>query len=143
MGPWPATLHSCRAGGERNVSSIARQTENIAYKFSGFTLDANSGALLAMDGTELPLRPKSFALLLLLVENAGRVVSKELIMASVWPSVFVTENNITQCVHEIRCALGTEAQRILRTRPRRGYLIAADVVGIPAERGFHRSVAWL
>ena len=46
---------------------------------------------------------------------------------AVWPDVFVTDNSITQCVRDIRRALGDEAQRLLRTVPRRGYLFAAEV----------------
>ena len=55
-------------------------------------------------------------------------------MSSVWPDLFVTENNVTQCVHEIRQALGAKAQQILRTRPRHGYLITAAVVAIPSAK---------
>ena len=45
-----------------------------AWRFDRFTLDLGRRALLGPDGAEVPLRPKSFALLRLLVENAGRVV---------------------------------------------------------------------
>jgi DNA-binding winged helix-turn-helix (wHTH) protein len=103
----------------------------VVYRFGGFTLDADRQVLLEADGAEVSLRPKTFSLLLLLVENAGRTISKEMIMASVWPGIFVTENNVTQCVHEIRHAFGAKAHRILRTRPRRGYMIA---VGVDAAR---------
>jgi DNA-binding winged helix-turn-helix (wHTH) protein len=101
-----------------------------AYRICSLTLDANCELLLAADGTELPLRPKTFALLRLLVQNAGRTVSKEQIMTSVWPNLFVTENNINQCVHEIRGALGAGSKHILRTRPRRGYQLDAAVVAV-------------
>jgi DNA-binding winged helix-turn-helix (wHTH) protein len=111
-------------------SSVRRN----AYRFCSLTLHVDCELLLAADGAELPLRPKSFALLLLLVRNAGRTVSKEEIMASVWPDLIVTENNINQCVHEIRRALGAGAQQLLRTRPRRGYLFAAEVVAVTPTR---------
>jgi len=91
-----------------------------AYRFGRFVLDLNRGALLALDGTELPLRPKSFALLQLFVENAGRLLDRDTIMGAVWPDVFVTDDSITQCVGDIRRALGDEAQRLLRTIPRQG-----------------------
>ena len=110
-------------------------------KSAGFTIDIGRKALLTAEGAELPLRPKSFSMLLLLVENAGRTLSNDAIMSSVWPGLFVTENNITQCVHEIRHALGAKAQQILRTRPRHGYLIAEDVVAIPIARDFEIGVA--
>jgi DNA-binding winged helix-turn-helix (wHTH) protein len=98
-----------------------------AYQFEGFVLDLARGELMDAAGQEVPLRPKSLSLLRLLLENFGRLVSKETIMAALWPTVFVTENNVDQCVSEIRNALGQGAHRILRTRPRRGYIVTADV----------------
>jgi class 3 adenylate cyclase/DNA-binding winged helix-turn-helix (wHTH) protein len=98
-----------------------------AYRFDRFVLDLHRGALLVLDGVELPLRPKSFALLQLLVENAGRLLDRDTIMGAVWPDVFVTDDAISQCIHDIRRVLGDEAQRLLRTVPRRGYLFAAAV----------------
>jgi DNA-binding winged helix-turn-helix (wHTH) protein len=99
----------------------------MAYRVDRFTLDLARGALLASDGAELPLRPKSFALLQLLVENAGRLLDRDTIMQAVWSDVIVTDDSITQCVRDIRRALGDETQRLLRTVPRRGYLLTADV----------------
>src|SRR4051812_12624269 len=105
----------------------AEKPPRVAYRFDRFTLDLARGALLASDGAELPLRPKSFALLQLLVENAGRLLDRDAIMRAVWPDVFVTDDSITQCVHDIRRAFGDDTQRLLRTVPRRGYLLAAEV----------------
>src|SRR3954454_20746454 len=105
-----------------------------AYRFDRFVLDLRRGALLALDGVELPLRPKSFALLQLFVENAERLLDRDTIMGAVWPDVFVTDDSITQCVGDIRRALGDEAQRLVRTVPRRGYFLATEVSrGGPAE----------
>jgi TolB-like protein/Flp pilus assembly protein TadD len=97
------------------------------YRFDRFTLDLVRGALLAAGGTEVALRPKAFALLSRLVENAGRLLDRDEIMRAVWPGVVVTEDSITQCVKEIRRALGDDAQRLVRTLPRRGFLFAAEV----------------
>ena len=102
-----------------------------AWRFDRFTLDLARGALLGPDGAEVPLRPKSFALLRLLVENPGRLVDRDAIMAAVWPDVVVGDELITQCVRDIRKALGDEAQQLLKTVPKRGYLLAAEVA--PAE----------
>ncbi len=105
----------------------AEKERRAAYRFDRFVLDPERGALLAPDGTELPLRPKSFALLQLFVENAGRLLDRDAIMTAVWPDVFVSDNSITQCVHDIRRAFGDEAQALLRTVPRRGYVFSAEV----------------
>jgi TolB-like protein len=97
------------------------------YRFDRFTLDLVRGALLAAGGTEVALRPKAFALLSRLVENAGRLLDRDEIMRAVWPGVVVTDDSITQCIKEIRRALGDDEQRLLRTLPRRGFLFAAEV----------------
>src|ERR1700746_3123019 len=86
-----------------------------------FTLNLDRGALLA-DGAERTLRPKSFALLRHFVENPGRLINRDEIMATVWPGVFVTDDSIAQCVSDIRRALGDSDQSLLRTLPRRGFL---------------------
>jgi TolB-like protein/tetratricopeptide (TPR) repeat protein len=67
------------------------------------------------------------ALLRLLVENAGRIVDRDAIMDAVWPGVTVTDESITQCVRDVRKALGDETQRLLKTVPKRGYLLAVEV----------------
>jgi TolB-like protein len=92
-----------------------------AYTFGRFILELNRGALLA-DGTECALRPKSFALLQLFVENPGRLIDRDEIMETVWPGIFVTDDSIAQCVSDIRRALGDSDQRLLRTLPRRGFV---------------------
>ena len=63
-----------------------RQTYQAAWRFDQFTLDLARGALLGPDGAEVSLRPKSFALLRLLVDSAGRLVDRDAIMAAVWPT---------------------------------------------------------
>src|SRR5918993_1878754 len=98
-----------------------------AYRFEGFTLDLLRGALLAVDGAEIPLRPKAISLLRYLVQHPGRLIDRDEIMRAVWPGVFVTEDSITQCVKEVRRALDDAEQRLLRTLPRRGYLWTAEV----------------
>jgi predicted ATPase/class 3 adenylate cyclase/DNA-binding winged helix-turn-helix (wHTH) protein len=103
---------------------MTKAERRAAYRFDRFTLDLDRGTLLTSGGAELPLRPKAFALLQLFVENAGRLLDRDTIMQAIWPDVFVTDDSITQCVGDIRRALGDEAQHLLRTVPRRGYLFA-------------------
>jgi TolB-like protein/Tfp pilus assembly protein PilF len=106
------------------------------YRFDRFTLHLVRGALLSADGSELPLRPKSFAMLHHLVAHAERLVDRDELMQVVWPAVFVTDDSIAQCVKEIRRALGDQSQRLLRTVPRRGYLLAVPALRVAAaERG--------
>jgi DNA-binding winged helix-turn-helix (wHTH) protein len=109
---------------------MVESEQPIGYRFGAFVLDLEWGGLIAANGKEIPLRPKSFALLCLLVENAGRVLSRDTIMTALWSDLFVTENNITQCIHDIRRALGSEAPQILQTLSRRGYRFTSNVGAI-------------
>lgn len=93
-------------------------------EFEGFALDIDRSALTAETG-EIALRPKSFEVLRLLLEHAGRIVSKDQLMRTVWPDVTVGDESLAQCISEIRRALGSAGQRIVKTVPRRGYM--ADV----------------
>jgi len=97
------------------------------YRFDRFILDLARGALLSVEGREILLRPKAFALLRLLVENSGRLLDRDIIMQAVWPGVTVADDGITQCVRDIRRALGSDSQRLLKTVPRRGYILASKV----------------
>ena len=90
--------------------------------FADLTLDSEKGRLIGPSG-DVALRAKSFAVLAHLARNAGRVVAKEELIAAVWPDVNVTEDSLTQCISDIRRALGPDSENLLRTIPRRGYLI--------------------
>jgi DNA-binding winged helix-turn-helix (wHTH) protein len=80
----------------------------VIYRLDRFTLDLVRGGLFAEDGTQLALRPKSFDLLRYLVVNAGPLVDRDELMKAVWPTVFVTEDSIAQCVKDIRRALSDQ-----------------------------------
>jgi TolB-like protein/tetratricopeptide (TPR) repeat protein len=100
----------------------------MLHRFEGYTLDRTRGTLLR-DDREIELRPKSFDVLCFLVDNAGRLASKDEIIGTVWPNVVVTDDSIKQCISELRLALGDGDQRIIKTVPRRGYLFAASLDG--------------
>src|SRR6478736_3438261 len=95
--------------------------------FAGVTLDLRRGCLRAADGAEVPLAPKPFDLLCVLVRQAGPTVSKDALLDAVWPGVHVTEASLFQAIREARRAIGDEEGRILRSVPRRGYLLDAEV----------------
>src|SRR5262245_14571333 len=93
------------------------------FRFADFTLDLERGLVLGPTGP-VTLRAKSFELLAYLVGNAGRVLPKEELVAAVWNQIAVTDDSLTQCIHDIRRALGDQQQKLLQTVPRRGYLFA-------------------
>ncbi len=94
--------------------------------FDRFTIDLRRGSLRS-GVEEIWLRPKSFAVLRYLAQNAGRLISKNEIFAAVWPDSTVTDDSLVQCIGEIRYVLRDGAQRFLRTVPRRGYLFDAPI----------------
>lgn len=100
--------------------------DQSAYSFAGFTLDVARGTL-SRDGVESRLRPKSYAVLRYLVEHPGRLVGKQELLDAVWGSTVVTEGSLTQCVIEIRRALGDSGPCLLRTVPRQGFMLDAAV----------------
>src|SRR5689334_5044274 len=101
-------------------------------RFGPFSLDLARASLSGPDG-QVPLRPKSFDVLLYLLRNRDRVISKDELMGTVWPNVFVTENSLVQCISDIRAALGAEGQAFLKTVSRRGYIFSAPLVEVPSE----------
>ncbi len=101
-----------------------------SYCFADFVLDTDRG-LLESHGTELALRPKSFEVLTCLVVNAGRLVSKDELLQAVWPDVVVTEDSLTQCLVDIRKTLGDGSRTLVRTVPRRGYILDTEVRQCP------------
>ena len=114
-------------GGRHDWDAMEPVAVNSVYRFEGFVLDLARGALLRTTGEEIPLRRKSFELLRLLVKNAGRLLDRDTINQAIWPDVTVGDDGITQCIGDIRRALGDDAQHILKTVPRRGYLMASEV----------------
>jgi DNA-binding winged helix-turn-helix (wHTH) protein/tetratricopeptide (TPR) repeat protein len=97
------------------------------FALGEFTLDLAQSRLISAMG-EVPLRPKAMRLLTVLAQNGGRVVSKDELLGEVWPDVIVTEDSLTQCVHEVREALGAESAGLLKTVPRRGYMLSGEGV---------------
>jgi pimeloyl-ACP methyl ester carboxylesterase/DNA-binding winged helix-turn-helix (wHTH) protein len=99
-----------------------------AYRFGAFQLDVRERRLSR--GTEvIPLRLKVFDTLRVLVENAGRLVTKQELLDAVWPDTTVEENNLNHNVSVLRKALGEKAtgQQYIETVPRVGYRFVAAV----------------
>ena len=102
-----------------------------SYRFGDFTINVSRGSLCCGDAA-VALRPKSFALLQYLVTHAGRLVSKDELLAAVWAGVVVTEDSLTRCVSEVSAALRDHDQRAIKTVARRGYLFDLPVVAVVA-----------
>jgi DNA-binding winged helix-turn-helix (wHTH) protein/Flp pilus assembly protein TadD len=104
------------------------------YEFGPFRLDSAEKALWR-DGQPVPLTPKAFDTLLILVERSGHLVEKDDLIRQLWPNSFVDENSLPQNIYLLRKALEKGAlgqheqqgQRYIETVPRRGYRFIAQV----------------
>jgi adenylate cyclase len=92
------------------------------FEFAGHTLDTERGRL-QKGGQEVALRPKSLSLLNYMLANAGRVISKDELVSTIWPDIAVSDDSLTQCMKDIRKALGPDSEGLIRTVMRRGYII--------------------
>src|SRR5690348_2224412 len=98
------------------------------YEFGPFRLNPMEHLLLR-DGSPVPLAPKTFDLLEVLVERHGRLVEKDELLRLVWPDTVVEESNLSYNVSVLRKALGdgNEVGRFIETVPKRGYRFVAPV----------------
>jgi eukaryotic-like serine/threonine-protein kinase len=109
-------------------------TEKGVYEFGDFRLDTRERALESA-GRPLSIAPKALDLLIVLVENCGRIVDKQELMKKVWPDTFVEDNNLAFNISVLRKLFGESgaSPRYIETIPKRGYRFIADVVRIPDE----------
>lgn len=114
-----------------NMSKTKRQV----YEFDNFRLDAGERILLR-DGQPVTLSSKAFDLLLVLVENGGRLVEKEELYQRVWADQVVEESNLTVQMSAIRKALGerTQSPRYIQTVAGHGYRFVGDSMNIGEDR---------
>lgn len=105
-----------------------RQPANTVYSFGEFCLNP-SERLLLRNGEPLPLTPKVFDALVLLVENAGHLVEKDEFMKRLWPETFVGDDTLAQNISLLRKALanGEGGPEWIATVSRRGYRFAGPV----------------
>ncbi len=110
------------------------QKRSDLYAFGPFLLDVRRGILRRSDEL-VNLPPKVFETLCLLVEQQGEVVSKRVLMESLWPDSYVEESNLTQNVFLLRKTLGkTEAGAdFIETLSKRGYRLSVPVEARPGE----------
>ena len=92
----------------------------VNYRFDDFLLDTERGVLLHND-EEAPLRRQSYEVLVYLVENSGRLVTREELLQAVWAGKVVTDASITQCLVDIRAALDDVDHKKICTLTGRGY----------------------
>ena len=102
------------------------------YNFGPFRIDV-ADRILTRDQQVIPLNLKTFQILLALIENAGRVLTKDMLMKRVWPDTFVEEGNLTKGIFSLRKILGEKpgGGPYIETLPKRGYRFVAGVTAGP------------
>src|SRR5262245_24710217 len=103
-------------------------------RFGPFLLDVRKRTLVA-NGIPVELTPKTFDVLVALVEGDGVVVSKDQLMERVWPNTFVDEANLAQQVSILRKRLAAhdEGESYVSTIPGRGYAFSAPLVRVTTD----------
>ena len=111
-------------------------TTQPVYRFGPYILDAGR-LVLERDGVLIPTTPRVLSALLLLVENAGRTVSKEEMLTALWPGRYAEEANLSQAISGVRKALALKGggADLIRTLPGQGYRFTGDVLAAGEPRG--------
>jgi len=100
--------------------------KEVIYEFGRFTLDP-PGKTLYVDGRPLHLPAKEFDTLLMLVQNNGRALSKDDLLAAIWGETFVEEGNLAKQISRLRKILNTDGSEFIETIPKHGYRFSAEV----------------
>jgi len=105
------------------------------YEFDGFQLDP-AERLLVRNGTPVPLAPKAFEMLVVLVSNSGHLLTKDELMRAVWADAVVEENNLDKNISALRKALGESSaeRKMIETVRGHGYRFSANVTEIVASQ---------
>jgi DNA-binding winged helix-turn-helix (wHTH) protein/tetratricopeptide (TPR) repeat protein len=120
--------------GNGRMAADEDQTIKQLYEFGPFRVDAGKELLLRNDRT-VPLAPKAFQILLVLIRHSKEVVTKDDLMKNVWPDTFVEEANLSRNIFLLRKALGETPQdhQYIVTVQGRGYRFADDVQLVQAQ----------
>src|SRR5262245_33137523 len=114
------------------------QAKQIA--FGRFRLDPTNECLW-QDTQAISLRPKAFAVLKVLVENPGQLVTKQELLETVWPATFVSDTVLKASIRQLREAMGDDAEspQYIQTAHRRGYRFIGTITAEPSgETGTQR-----
>src|SRR5262249_32731410 len=131
---WPAPGYSLGSGPFSVAPAVLRSRRlrrgqrTVLYRFENHVLDVNRREL-RRGGALLAVEPKVFDLLVPLIANRNRVVSKDDLIAAVWNGRIVSESTLTSCINAARGAIGDsgDAQRLIKTLPRKGLRFVGDV----------------
>jgi DNA-binding winged helix-turn-helix (wHTH) protein len=110
-------------------------------RFAGCVFDSDTREVVR-GGRVLPLSPRAYQLLDILIRERPKAISKEKLHQELWPATFVSDANLANLVADLRAALGDDARppQIIRTLPRFGYAFRADTETAAAEPVIEKSI---
>ncbi|OIQ32527.1 MAG: hypothetical protein BM562_04465 [Alphaproteobacteria bacterium MedPE-SWcel] len=125
---------------EKDFLSTGREHHSPAYghqiakpiQLGDATYCAETDRLISATGEEVLLRWQSAQVLRILVEHLNAVVSRDALILQVWGEISVTDDSLTQCIADIRKALGDRDHALLKTLRKRGYLLHGEALRPPA-----------
>ena len=122
-----------------------REIAHRVYRFGEFALDLDRETLYRGE-RKIHLRPKSLAVLRILLDNQGRLVTKAQLHDAAWKTSVVTDDSLAHCIADIRQTLGRNGFDIIQTVPRRGYIfdqtVSYELVSPPQTVGLYRRPAF-
>ena len=121
-------MRVCAQGHELDRATQESIVVPTRLELAGFVIDLGHESLLDPQGRAVELRPQAYRVLRHLALNVGRLVTKDELLASVWPGTIVTDDSLVQAIGDVRRALGEAGHRVVKTVPRRGYMLVAATV---------------
>ncbi|TJY59413.1 hypothetical protein E4T66_13545 [Sinimarinibacterium sp. CAU 1509] len=118
--------HAADAAANEIAADATKPAGRLRWQFGAAVLDETSMEL-RVDGSAVSLEPKPLELLMFLLRRVGEVVTREEILEGLWPTRVVSDSVVTNCVAKLRTALADHDQTLVRTVPRFGYRLVADV----------------
>lgn len=137
-----AVEHSL-AGRRTALRQIWTGDQKSWHEFGPFRVDPDK-QLLLRENQPVPITPKAFETLLILIRHHREVVSKDDLMKELWPDAFVEDANLSQNIFMLRKALGDtpEARRYIVTLPGRGYRFATEVRTVAQARAISQVISF-
>ena len=108
--------------------------------FGGYKYSSSRGDFVSASGKLCQLRRRSFQVFYYLTQHPQKIVSKDELLKAIWGNTIVTDDSLTQCVCEIRKAIQDTDHSILKTIPKRGYILNPDQDCAQSERPQSASV---
>lgn len=125
----PYAAQNYPVGGQHDPfqDKAARVGSSMRWRLGECSFDMNAQLLCDCDNRPIALRRQSVKVLALLLRHRGQLVTKEQLLAEVWPGVLVTDASIAQAVSDLRKALGPQARHLIRTLARQGYTLVDEI----------------